>query len=288
VITELRHLADRHPLREHLHGQLMLALYRDGRQAEALAAYRHARQVLIGELGTEPGTTLRALHQRILTDDTALAFPDPPLPAVEVATPAVPRELPAGVPHFTGRADELAVLSGLLDRSGGKMPETVVIAAIGGTAGVGKTALAVQWAHQVADRFPDGQLYVNLRGYDPLAKPVPPSDAIRCFLRALGVAPAHIPADLDGLAGLYRSLLAGRRMLVLLDNARDAGQVRPLLPGDGGCLVLVTSRDQLAGLVGAEGAHPVILDLLSDSEAWELLTRKAWRDQDGRRSRGGR
>jgi tetratricopeptide (TPR) repeat protein len=155
----------------------------------------------------------------------------------------------------------------------------VVISAIGGTAGVGKTALAVYWAHQVASRFPDGQLYVNLRGFDPTGAVMDPAEAVRRFLDALGVSPERIPADPDAQAALYRSHLAGRRMLVVLDNARDTAQVRPLLPGAPTCLVLVTSRNQLSGLIAADGAHPITLDLLSTAEARELLAHRIGADR---------
>jgi len=186
---------------------------------------------------------------------------------------AVPQQLPAAVAHFAGRVGELATLTGLLQNradSGG----TVVISAIGGTAGVGKTALAVHWAHQVAARFPDGQLYVNLRGFDPSGQVMAAAEAVRRFLDALHVPPERIPVDLDAQAALYRSQLAGKRMLVVLDNARDTAQVRPLLPGAPGCLVLVTSRNQLTGLIAADGAHPITLDLLTDDEARQLLIRR--------------
>jgi DNA-binding SARP family transcriptional activator/Tfp pilus assembly protein PilF len=270
AIAELRRLASEHPLRERLHGLLMLALYRDGRQAEALAAYAAARRVLIEELGTEPGTGLRKLHQRILTADPALELAENERPAAAAPEPVVPRQLPATVRHFTGRARELAELSGLLDGSGGETVPMVVISAIAGTAGVGKTALAVQWAHQVADRFPDGQLYVNLRGYDP-GQPVLAADALAGFLRALDVSGPDIPAEEHERATRYRSLLAGRRMLVVLDNAGSADQVRPLLPGTPACVVVVTSRDSLAGLVARDGAARVDLDLLPLAEAVDLL-----------------
>jgi tetratricopeptide (TPR) repeat protein len=188
----------------------------------------------------------------------------------------VPRQLPAAVWHFAGRAQELDVLSELLDQAGeaGEVGGAVLISAIGGTAGVGKTALAVHWAHQVADRFGDGQLYVNLRGFDPTATPVTAAAAIRGFLDALAVPPERIPASVEAQVGLYRSLLAGKRVLVVLDNARDEQQVRPLLPASPGCLVVVTSRHQLAGLVACEGAHPLTLDLLSKTDAHELLARR--------------
>jgi DNA-binding SARP family transcriptional activator/Flp pilus assembly protein TadD len=267
VIAELRQLVTGHPLREHLHWLLMLALYRDGRQAEALAAYQDARRVVVEELGTEPGMKLRELHQRMLAGDPALAVAGP---ATRAASAAAPRELPAGVAHFTGRTSELAALSTLLGVAGDQMPGTVVISAIGGTAGVGKTALAVHWAHQAAGRFPDGQLYVNLRGYDP-AQPVTAADALAGFLGSLGVAGQDIPAEEADRAARYRSLLAGRRMLVMLDNAGSAEQVRPLLPGDPACAVVVTSRDALTGLVARDGARRLDLDLLPLEDAVGLL-----------------
>ncbi|MFF3852439.1 ATP-binding protein [Micromonospora sp. NPDC002575] len=183
----------------------------------------------------------------------------------------VPRQLPTAARHFVGRTAQLAALTAL--STDPAAPGTVLISAIGGTAGVGKTALALHWAHQVADRYPDGQLYVNLRGFDPDA-PMSPAEALGGFLEALAVPPARIPAGLDAQAALFRSLLAGRRMLLLLDNARDAEQVRPLLPGSPGCLVVVTSRHQLPGLVAAEGAHPLALGLLSPAEARHLLSRR--------------
>ncbi|WP_117212388.1 helix-turn-helix domain-containing protein [Allorhizocola rhizosphaerae] len=192
--------------------------------------------------------------------------------------PLAPHTLPAPTPHFTGRQTELLALAGLLaahgDRGG-----TVVISAIGGTAGVGKTALAVYWAHRIVDRFPDGQLYVNLRGFDPGAQSMDPAEAVRYFLEALQVAPQRIPATLDGQTALYRSLLSGKRMLIVLDNARDTGQVRPLLPGTPGCLVLVTSRNQLSGLVATDGAQPITLDLLTEDEAHEFLAQRLGRER---------
>jgi DNA-binding SARP family transcriptional activator len=267
VIGELRQLAAENPLRERLHGLLMLALYQDGRQAEALAAYQRARNVLNDELGTEPGPDLRQLHQQILTADPAVA-PTVTGPLAPAPTLPVPRQLPAAVVGFTGRAAELAALNGMLDRA--EAPGTVVISAIGGTAGVGKTALALHWAHQVADNFPDGQLHVDLRGYDP-GTPTTPEAAVRGFLDALGVPPERVPTDPQAQAGLYRSLLAGRRMLIVLDNAVDERQVRPLLPASPSSLVLVTSRSQLEGLAAADGARLISLDVLSHAEAVQLL-----------------
>jgi tetratricopeptide (TPR) repeat protein len=194
-----------------------------------------------------------------------------PLPGAAPAQrpPATPRQLPMDVPGFVGREAELAELDGLL-AAAAKGLSAVVISTVAGTGGVGKTALAVHWAHRVADRFPDGQLYVNLRGYDP-HEPVRPADALSAFLRCLGVDGGEIPYELDERAALYRSLVAGRRMLVLLDNARSAGQVRPLLPGTPSCFVVVTSRDNLAGLVARDGARRIDLDLLPLPDAVGLL-----------------
>ncbi len=270
VITELRQLTGAHPLREHLHGLLMLALYRDGRQAEALAAYQRARQILIDELGAEPGSGLRTVHQRILNADQILDAPSPGTPAASTATVAVPRELPTGVRIFAGRSDEVGKLTRLLDQFDEGVAGTLVISAIGGAAGVGKTALAVHWAHKVADRFPDGQLYVNLRGYDP-GKPMPAADALARFLRSLGVPGQDIPAEEDERAARYRSILAGKRMLLILDNAGSVEQARPLLPGSPTCVVVVTSRDALTGLVARDGATRLDLDLLPLDDAISLL-----------------
>jgi DNA-binding SARP family transcriptional activator/Flp pilus assembly protein TadD len=266
VIPELQHLAGAYPLHENLHALLMLALYRCGRQAEAQAVYQHVRHVLTEDLGLEPGQEIRELHQRILTADPALAVSVfQPAPAARAVV--VPHELPAAVPHFTGRDSELLALTEL---AGIATPGTVVISAISGTAGVGKTALALHWAHQVADTFPNGQLYVNLRGYDP-EQPVPPADALAGFLRALGVSGPDIPPEIDERAAKYRSLLAGRQTLVVLDNAGSAEQVRPLLPGSPGCVAVVTSRDSLAGLVARDGAQRLDLDLLPLPDAVNLL-----------------
>jgi len=185
----------------------------------------------------------------------------------------VPRQLPAAAPHFVGRTCELSSLSRQL-RHGPDGADGVAISVVGGTAGVGKTTLAVTWAHQVAGQFPDGQLYVNLRGYGPATNPMSPADALRGFLEAFAIPAGQIPASLESLAGMYRSLLSGRRVLVVLDNARDAAQVRPLLPGEAGCAVVITSRSQLTGLVASDGAAPLTLDVLSEADARELLARR--------------
>ncbi|MFL6110725.1 MAG: AfsR/SARP family transcriptional regulator [Catenulispora sp.] len=273
---ELRQLALRHPLRERIAGQLMLACYRSGRQGDALAAYARIRAELVAELGMDPGPELRELHQRILRADPALlAGPTGRRSAVAALGRIVPRQLPAAPAHFAGREDELKALTRLLEhnlRADGA--GTVVISAIGGGAGIGKTALALWWAHRNVESFPDGQLHVNLRGFAPEAEAVTPAEAVRGFLDALAVSADRVPRGLNAQAALYRSLVAGKRMLVVLDNARDTDQVRPLLPGGPGCLTLITSRDRLAGLVAAEHASPIGVDVLTETEARELLAQR--------------
>ncbi|HEX6356627.1 AfsR/SARP family transcriptional regulator [Actinophytocola sp.] len=260
LLGELSASATAHPWDERLAGQLMLALYRCGRQADALDRYERLRSRLAREFGADPSPALQRLHQRMLSADHALAV------SPATGTP-VPRQLPAPPASFTGRTRELADLDALM----GSAASTVVISAISGTAGVGKTALALHWAHQTADKFPDGQLYVNLRGFDPVGTQQRPGDAVRGFLDALGVSPHRIPDGVDTQAALYRSLLAGRQVLIVLDNARGVDQVLPLLPGAPGCVVVVTSRNQLTALISGQGAHPLTLDLLSTEEARELL-----------------
>ncbi|TDE57386.1 helix-turn-helix domain-containing protein [Nonomuraea mesophila] len=237
-------LVAEHPLRESFRERLMLALYRSGRQAEALAEYQRLYHLLDEELGIQPCASAQQLHRQMLAgvpDPGVGPPPGPPPAAVALGghgspdAPVVPRHLPAATRDVTGRDDQLELLDELLpDDEGGDAPG-VVISVVSGTAGIGKTALAVHWAHRVADRFPDGQLYVNLRGFDPLGHRVTPAEALRRCFDALGVPPQRIPADADAQAGFYRSLLAGKRMLVLLDDARDEEQVRPLLPAAPGC-----------------------------------------------------
>jgi DNA-binding SARP family transcriptional activator/tetratricopeptide (TPR) repeat protein len=270
-VGELRQLVTANPLREHLHALLMSALHAGDRQAEALSVYQEARSVLVAELGAEPGLELRELQQRVLAGEPGFGrLQTAAAGAAGTTGPdrAVPRELPAVVPHFVGRGPEIASLTSLLREA--RQEPTLVISAIGGTAGVGKTALAVALAHQVANRFPDGQLYVNLRGFDP-DEPLPAAEALASFLRALGVPSNDVPEDTEERARRYRSLVAGRRILVLLDNARDADHVRPLLPGTAGCAAIVTSRDALAGLVARDGARRIELDLLPLPDAVKLL-----------------
>ncbi|MCP2328405.1 DNA-binding SARP family transcriptional activator/tetratricopeptide (TPR) repeat protein [Hamadaea flava] len=266
LIAELTELTTRHPVREGLWAHLMTALYRSGRQADALAAYQRLYRALADELGVQPGPEVQAVHRRILSGELA------PEESVRPAAPT-PRQLPAGAGSFTGRADALAQMTDIATDPG---PDPIVLA-IAGPAGVGKTALALHWAHRAADRFGDGQLYADLRGFDPANPPITPGDVLSGFLSALGVSAARIPADPQAQAALYRSRLAGRRMLVVLDNARDADQVRPLLPGTPGCAVVVTSRNELTGLIAYDGAQLLTLDVLAPDEAYRLLARRLGR-----------
>ena len=268
LVAELEGLTGRHPGHEVLWGQLMRALYRAGRQADALAAFRRAREALVDSSGVDPAPALVEIHRQILAQDAGL------LPSRGTgrpgATAAHPAQLPPPVSAFTGRGGELADLDALLADTGSSTPSMLAIAAVSGTAGVGKTALAVRWAHRVADRFPDGQLYVNLRGYDP-DQPVTPADALAGFLAALGVPGPDVPLSLDDRVARYRSETAGRRMLVVLDNAAGVEQVRPLLPGTPTAVVVVTSRDSLAGLVAVDGARRLDLDVLPVADSLALL-----------------
>ena len=267
AIALLTALVTEHPLEEPLAAALIRVLHAAGHTAEAMACYATVRQRLIEQLGTDPGPQLREAHQHVLRGTVD------PQPDTDALAVVIPRQLPPAPAHFAGRADELAALTGMLSGPA-KSRAAVVISAIGGTAGVGKTALAVYWAHRVADRFPDGQLYVDLRGFGPSGSVLAPAEAVRRFLNALQIPLERTLVDLDAQAALYRSHLARRRMLIVLDNARDSAQVRPLLPASAGCLVLVTSRNELSGLVAADGAYPIDLDLLSVAEAHELLAQR--------------
>jgi DNA-binding SARP family transcriptional activator len=259
IIPELVELAARHPMREQLQGLLMTALYQAGRQAEALEVYHRTRGALVEQLGLEPGNELQRLEHAILTGDPVLEAP---------TTPALtPAQLPADIPDFTGRKAQLTTvkhLAAAADRRG------AVLVAITGKAGVGKTTLAVHAAHRLRVHYPDGQLFVNLRGVQ--ARPLAPADVLARFLRSLGVDRAAIPDDVEERAALYRSRLADRRLLIVLDDAACEAQLRPLLPGTSGCAVLITSRTRLAGL---NGSRLVDLDILEPDQAVELLARVA-------------
>ncbi|MEU1275495.1 BTAD domain-containing putative transcriptional regulator [Streptomyces sp. NPDC005799] len=299
LLAVLHRAAAEHPLDEPLQALLVRALAAGGQRAAALAMWQRVRARLTTELGAEPGSALRAAQQEVLREDVGrnpsepdhgvhsapvrlTVVADPPATVTsppETTPPAAPfvrpAQLPADLAAFAGRRSELAHVAQLSakDAAGAR------IAVISGMGGIGKTTLAVRWAHRAAHRFSDGQLYINLRGFDPGGVPADPAQVLRGFLEALGVPPQRIPAGADVQAGLYRSLLARRRVLILLDNALDAEQVRPLLPGSPGCLVIVTSRDRLLGLVTAEAARPLALDRLSTAEARETLTRRLGADR---------
>ncbi|GAA0382491.1 AfsR/SARP family transcriptional regulator [Streptomyces blastmyceticus] len=278
ITGELAELADEHPMRERVSQLWMLALYRAGRQAEALDAYAAARRTLVAELGVEPGPELRELHCRILAADPALALPTdsadlvaaPPhsfgepadAPPAEPAPPPAPRQLPSRSADFVGRQAETAALRETL-----LAPDATPVVAVCGLGGVGKTELAVHLAHSLAPRFPDGQLYADLHGED--GRPVPPEEVLGSFLRAFGLAREALPTGLTERSLLLRSVLAGRKVLLVLDNARDARQVRPLLPGAPGSAVLVTSRARLASLTTARSTE---LGVLAPAEALRLFT----------------
>jgi DNA-binding SARP family transcriptional activator len=272
LVAELAPVMDEYPLHEAFCGLLMRALHHAGRTADALDRFRRLRAALADQHGLDPSPALSDMEAAILRGElepvpVVQSGPTTPRDAPEAVVPA---QLPPDIPGFTGRDEQVARLDRLLLSS--RSP--VVIAALSGVAGIGKTALAVHWAHRVAGRFSDGQLYVDLRGFAPGVAAMDPDEALHGFLDALGVPSRRIPVGRTARTGLFRSLLASRRMLILLDNARDAEQVRPLLPGTPGCAVVVTSRDQLPGLVAAEGAHPLPLDVLSNDEARRLLAHR--------------
>jgi DNA-binding SARP family transcriptional activator/Tfp pilus assembly protein PilF len=271
TVTALVELTSQNPLRERSWALLIQALHDSGRRTDALDAFHTIRRNLVEELGIDPGQDLLDLHRQVLVGASRPGADGP-----EHAVP-IPRQLPPGVPAFTGRLRELAALDALTaDHPAGASGTAIGI--ITGTAGVGKTALAAHWARRVADQYPDGQLWINMRGHAP-GTAVPPERALRRFLRALGVTDTAIPVCLDDQASLYRSLMDGRRMLVVLDNARGAGQVRPLLPGAPGNLVLITSRNGHSGLVAVEGARPLELDLLTPGEAHQMVAARLGADR---------
>jgi DNA-binding SARP family transcriptional activator/tetratricopeptide (TPR) repeat protein len=272
LIGPLTGLLGEYPLAEPVAEALMRALHETGRSAEALGCYAAVRTRLAEELGTDTGHALRQLHQSILRGHRPASASPPQLSAV-VRQNELPAQLPMAVRGFTGRDGELARLAAILASAEGESA-AVVISAVSGMAGVGKTALAVHWARRVESAFPDGQLYVNLRGFDPQGSVVPPTEAVRGFLDALGVRPERMPPGLEAQVGLYRSLLTGRRMMVVLDNARDEEQVRPLLPGSVGCMALVTSRNRLTGLAATEGAHLLAVDPLTPDAARDVLAER--------------
>ncbi|WP_171172294.1 BTAD domain-containing putative transcriptional regulator [Streptomyces sp. I05A-00742] len=265
AVSELTALTAAHPLRERLRELLMLALYRGGRQAEALAVYTDTRRLLDDELGVEPCAELSELQQRILRGDADLTLHLPADRGIAGPTFIRPAQLPATVPDFTGRDAFVQELSHQLATAEGRV---MAVSAVAGIGGVGKTTLAVHVAHAARDHFPDGQLYVDLQGTGPVV--AEPEAVLGAFLRALGIPDPAIPEGLQERSALFRSTLDGRRVLALLDNARDAAQVRPLLPGTEGCAALVTSRTRMVDLAGA---HLVDLDVMSPEEALVLFTR---------------
>lgn len=269
-LADLEVLLQEQPLRERLWELRMEALWRAGRTADALAAFQQARGILDEELAIDPGPALKRLHDRILVDDRPEAAPSPPTVAPATAAHSRrPYQLPAPPAGFTARSAELAWLDeAAADRS------IAVTVTISGLAGVGKTALALRWAHTVESRFPEGVLYVNLRGFDPAGGPLTPADVARWFAESLGAAPGDLPAHPEAVIAHYRTLIAGRSLLIVLDNARDADQVRPLLSGTAGPLVLVTSRNPLAGLVATHGARHLAIEPFTTGDAQGMLAQR--------------
>ncbi|MBC3839425.1 transcriptional regulator [Streptacidiphilus sp. 4-A2] len=284
-ISELQGLIDQYPLRERLHALLMQAQHQSGRRADALAAFRHVRQLLVDELGVEPGPELTSLHQRLLAGDTGLVDPPeaaeppqtptpvpPPLPVTDAAAPGAgrpgfqpPAQLPPQPADFTGRSHLAVTLCSAMNTPDrGALPVVVLV----GMGGVGKSALALHVAHRIRDAYPDGQLYAHLRGGD--GEPLRPEGVLTGFLSALGHKPDEIPKGLEALTALFRTTVDRHRILVVLDDAKDAEQVRPLLPGAANCGVLVTSRSRLNGLSAGMQAE---VHAFLPAEALELLSR---------------
>ncbi|TDT42702.1 DNA-binding SARP family transcriptional activator [Streptomyces sp. BK208] len=277
AVPELSAAVSEEPLREKLRWLLMLALYRSDRQAHALSVYAQTRQLLSRELGIEPGAELQSLHQQILTGRSVPPVGRPAAGnlAERTGTPAAlrvrPAQLPALARGFVGRTTELARMEKLLDESCAQPSATTTVVVADGAAGVGKTAFVLRLAHRLLDRFPDGQLYVDLCGTSLCARPLSAAEALAQLLRGLGTEDSRIPADLAGRASLYRSLLHGRRMLVVLDDAVNADQLRPLIPRGPSC-VLATSRQRLTGLAVRDGAQLVRLGPLDEAESVRLLS----------------
>jgi DNA-binding SARP family transcriptional activator/tetratricopeptide (TPR) repeat protein len=286
LLADLRAWTSDQPLDERFAARRMLALYRSGRQGEAFEVFQETRRTLVEELGVEPGRELQHLHEQLIAAEPALAGPAAtngaqddrfrtaaPVPGMSGGSGphgwVTPAQLPHDLPGFVGREREMGHMRTLL-QTAGPGARTVVLM-IDGIAGVGKTTLAVHLAHQVAGSFPDGQLYVNLRGFDPDNLPMTPGDALGYLLQGLGIEPRQIPAGLPAQAGLYRSVLSGRQILVVLDNAATADQVRHLLPGTGSCAAVVTSRNRFGGLVATDGTRRLTLDVLTAAEALNLL-----------------
>lgn len=275
ILPLLRQVAFGEPLNESLQARLILVLAATGQQEQALARYQAVREQLSDEVGVDPGAEMRTAHSKVLRQEflaggqavSISSSPGTPSPLVP------PAQLPADLPTFAGREWELSQLSAMLD-PGSEFPGTVAIYVVDGMAGIGKTAFAIHWAHRVAKHFEDGQLYLNLRGFDSSDSATAPVDALGALLYSLGVPPRHIPGDPDARAGLYRSVLAGKRILIVLDNARDVEQVRPLPPGSPRCLVIATSRNPLTGLAMTEGARLLTLHLPSVLTARETLERR--------------
>ncbi|HWO60407.1 MAG TPA: BTAD domain-containing putative transcriptional regulator [Umezawaea sp.] len=269
VLPLLRELTARYPLRESLWARLLVVLDGSDRPAEALEHYELVRVRISRELGVDPGPELQRIYQgllgRTVTGSTAW-----PRRALQV----VPRQLPADVDGFAGRAVEVEALDELLDDGSGPGVRAARIVVIDGAEGVGKTALAVHWAHQVAHHFPDGQVYVDLHGRDPANRAMSPAEAMDALLDSFLVPERYRPGGVEGRAALYRSVLSGRRVLTVLDNARDAAQVRQLLPGGSGCVAVVTARTPLTGIVVALGARTIRLDRPTVDEARQLLAHR--------------
>lgn len=268
VVRDLTGLVDEVPTREQFCGLLMVALHRLGRRTEALALYERTRSTLVRELGIDPGPRLRTVHERIVADQQDLWIPG----EARGSDSRAPAQLPHDIAGFSGRTEQLAELRLLLPAPGrDTTTEGVPIVAIDGAGGTGKTALAVHLAHEITVRFPDGQLYLDLRGFGPAGPPVSAGSALSVLLNGLVGPGRRLPTDLDEQVALYRSHMAGRRMLILLDNASSADQVRPLLPGTAGSMVIITSRARLSGLVVRDGAHRLTLRAMATAESVDLL-----------------